>query len=163
MSLRFHWRMIHGGETAGVPRGTQNRLIEMSRPDLVAQAEFCRLGTGLRDRVAPAGLRLRQAGSDSSRRRAGTGRRRHQIHRCLPVRLDVAGNLRAAAQHALEPDRRALRLEYRCRPLTGRATLLRRLPGPRPSLRPDRRIPRGLSRVLAMRKGHRLPRTALSD
>jgi alkanesulfonate monooxygenase len=42
MSLRFHWRMIHGGETAGVPRGTQNVLIEMSQPDLVAQAEFCR-------------------------------------------------------------------------------------------------------------------------
>ena len=41
MSLRFHWRMIHRGETAGVPRGTQN-LLSMSQPDLVAQAEFCR-------------------------------------------------------------------------------------------------------------------------
>jgi hypothetical protein len=32
--------MIQGGETAVVPRGTQNRLIGMSQPDLVAQADF---------------------------------------------------------------------------------------------------------------------------
>jgi alkanesulfonate monooxygenase len=42
MALRFHWRMIQGGEDAGVPRGTQNRLIEISQPDLAAQADFCR-------------------------------------------------------------------------------------------------------------------------
>jgi alkanesulfonate monooxygenase len=40
--LRFHWRMLQGGETRGVPRGTQNRLVEISLPDLDAQAEFCR-------------------------------------------------------------------------------------------------------------------------
>jgi hypothetical protein len=36
--------MIQGGETAGVPRGTQNRLIEISQPELGAQVEFCRPG-----------------------------------------------------------------------------------------------------------------------
>jgi alkanesulfonate monooxygenase len=41
-SLRFHWRMLQGGETAGVPRGTQNRLVEFSLPELKPQAEFCR-------------------------------------------------------------------------------------------------------------------------
>jgi alkanesulfonate monooxygenase len=40
--LRFHWRMLQGGETAGVPRGTQNRLVEFSLPELKPQAEFCR-------------------------------------------------------------------------------------------------------------------------
>ncbi len=40
--LRFHWRMLQGGETSGVPRGTQNRLVEIGLPDLDAQAEFCR-------------------------------------------------------------------------------------------------------------------------
>jgi alkanesulfonate monooxygenase len=40
--LRFHWRLLQGGETAGVPRGTQNRLVKISLPELDAQAEFCR-------------------------------------------------------------------------------------------------------------------------
>jgi alkanesulfonate monooxygenase len=40
--LRFHWRMLQGGETGGVPRGTQNRLVGISLPDLDAQADFCR-------------------------------------------------------------------------------------------------------------------------
>jgi alkanesulfonate monooxygenase len=40
--LRFHWRMLLGSETSGVPRGTQNRLVEIGLPDLNAQAAFCR-------------------------------------------------------------------------------------------------------------------------
>jgi alkanesulfonate monooxygenase len=40
--LRFHWRMLQGGETAGVPRGTQNRLVEIGLPDYAAQVGFCR-------------------------------------------------------------------------------------------------------------------------
>jgi alkanesulfonate monooxygenase len=34
--------MLQGGETSGVPRGTQNSLVEISLPDLIAQADFCR-------------------------------------------------------------------------------------------------------------------------
>ena len=45
MHLRFHWRMLQGGETAGVPRGTQNRLIEIGLPDLDPQVDFCRRAT----------------------------------------------------------------------------------------------------------------------
>jgi alkanesulfonate monooxygenase len=40
--LRFHWRMLQGGETSGVPRGTQNKLVGISLPELDAQADFCR-------------------------------------------------------------------------------------------------------------------------
>jgi alkanesulfonate monooxygenase len=42
MRMRFHWRMLQGSETAGVPRGTQNFLAAMALPDLEAQADFCR-------------------------------------------------------------------------------------------------------------------------
>jgi alkanesulfonate monooxygenase len=34
--------MLQGGETAGAPRGTQNRLADTGLPDLDAQADFCR-------------------------------------------------------------------------------------------------------------------------
>jgi alkanesulfonate monooxygenase len=42
MDLRFHWRMLQGGETSGVPRGTQNHLLAVSLPDLDAEVDFCR-------------------------------------------------------------------------------------------------------------------------
>jgi alkanesulfonate monooxygenase len=43
MQLRFHWRMLQGGERDGVPRGTQNELITVSLPELDHQIPFCRL------------------------------------------------------------------------------------------------------------------------
>ena len=42
MGLRFHWRMIHGGETAGRAARHAEPTDRDGRPDLVAQAEFCR-------------------------------------------------------------------------------------------------------------------------
>ncbi|QEH38551.1 Alkanesulfonate monooxygenase [Aquisphaera giovannonii] len=42
MALRFHWRMLQGGEGAGLPRGTQNRTPSIGMPELDGQAEFCR-------------------------------------------------------------------------------------------------------------------------
>jgi alkanesulfonate monooxygenase len=44
MSLKFHWRLLQGGESSGpgVTRSKQLALRESSLPDLDAQAEFCR-------------------------------------------------------------------------------------------------------------------------
>jgi alkanesulfonate monooxygenase len=43
MPLKFHWRMLQGGEEAGVPRGTQNQIQAISMPELGPQIRFCRL------------------------------------------------------------------------------------------------------------------------
>jgi alkanesulfonate monooxygenase len=42
MPLRFHWRMLMGGEQAGMTRAAMNRRAETGMPDLEAQIEFCR-------------------------------------------------------------------------------------------------------------------------
>ena len=42
MQLKFHWRLLQGGELFGHTRLTQNTMLEASLPDLAAQAEFCR-------------------------------------------------------------------------------------------------------------------------
>jgi hypothetical protein len=34
MPLKFHWRLLQGGETAGAPRLTQNALPETGLPDI---------------------------------------------------------------------------------------------------------------------------------
>ncbi len=42
MPLRFHWRLPHGGETAGAARIEQANLPAIGLPDLDAQVPFCR-------------------------------------------------------------------------------------------------------------------------
>ncbi|MDX6402744.1 MAG: alkanesulfonate monooxygenase [Blastocatellia bacterium] len=42
MPLRFHWRLPHGGETAGATRIEQANLPAIGLPDLDAQVPFCR-------------------------------------------------------------------------------------------------------------------------
>jgi alkanesulfonate monooxygenase len=41
--MKFHWRMLQGGEGAGVPRGTQNQIRAISMPELDSQVRFCHL------------------------------------------------------------------------------------------------------------------------
>ncbi|HLJ86184.1 MAG TPA: LLM class flavin-dependent oxidoreductase [Candidatus Angelobacter sp.] len=40
--LRFHWRLIQGGERAGASRAYQSSLSATGLPDLLPQIEFCR-------------------------------------------------------------------------------------------------------------------------
>jgi alkanesulfonate monooxygenase len=42
MSLRFHWRLLLGGETAGETRATMYSRVETGLPDLQSQIDFCR-------------------------------------------------------------------------------------------------------------------------
>lgn len=42
MSLRFHWRLLLGGETSGETRATMYSRIETGLPDIQAQVDFCR-------------------------------------------------------------------------------------------------------------------------
>jgi len=42
MNLRFHWRLLQGGETAGVTRATASSQRATGLPDLERQIEFCR-------------------------------------------------------------------------------------------------------------------------
>jgi alkanesulfonate monooxygenase len=42
MSLRFHWRLLLGGETSGESRATMYGKVETGLPDLEAQVDFCR-------------------------------------------------------------------------------------------------------------------------
>lgn len=42
MALRFHWRLPHGGETAGAARVRQDQLPCIGLPDLESQIPFCR-------------------------------------------------------------------------------------------------------------------------
>ena len=42
MPLRFHWRLLMGGETTGLTRAAMNDRVETSLPDLEAQIHFCR-------------------------------------------------------------------------------------------------------------------------
>jgi alkanesulfonate monooxygenase len=42
MPLRFHWRLLMGGETAGITRAAMYSRVETSLPDLEAQIHFCR-------------------------------------------------------------------------------------------------------------------------
>src|SRR4051794_667187 len=42
MKLRFHWRMLQGGETTGDTRGQATVLPRTGLPDLARQIEFCR-------------------------------------------------------------------------------------------------------------------------
>jgi alkanesulfonate monooxygenase len=42
MALRFHWRLLQGGETSGATRATGSSLAQTGRPDLPAQIAFCR-------------------------------------------------------------------------------------------------------------------------
>jgi alkanesulfonate monooxygenase len=43
MSLRFHWRLLLGGERSGETRATMYSRVETGLPDLEAQINFCRL------------------------------------------------------------------------------------------------------------------------
>jgi alkanesulfonate monooxygenase len=40
--LRFHWRLLQGGERTSLPRATQVRLQQTGLPELDAQIDFCR-------------------------------------------------------------------------------------------------------------------------
>jgi alkanesulfonate monooxygenase len=40
--LRFHWRLLQGGERPGASRAFQSSLTETGLPDLDAQSQFCR-------------------------------------------------------------------------------------------------------------------------
>ncbi len=118
MRLRFHWRMIHRGETAGVPRGTQNLLIEMSQPDLVGQAEFCR-------RALPAGIEsllldFGFAKPDPILLAAALGLVVDDIKFIVAFRSGLMSPVTFVQQlnTLSNADRRPLRLEYRRRPLT---------------------------------------------
>jgi len=42
MPLRFHWRMLMGGEVSGPTRTAMNSRVETGLPDLEAQIRFCR-------------------------------------------------------------------------------------------------------------------------
>jgi alkanesulfonate monooxygenase len=42
MNLRFHWRLLQGGETVGVTRATASSQCATGLPDLERQIEFCR-------------------------------------------------------------------------------------------------------------------------
>src|SRR4051794_2159857 len=42
MQLRFHWRMLLGGEIDSPPRDRYNRMLAASLPDLEPQVAFCR-------------------------------------------------------------------------------------------------------------------------
>ena len=42
MPLRFHWRMLMGGEESVLTRTAMNRRVETGLPDLEAQIHFCR-------------------------------------------------------------------------------------------------------------------------
>ncbi len=42
MGLKFHWRLLHGGETSSNTRATGASLPQTGLPDLEAQTEFCR-------------------------------------------------------------------------------------------------------------------------
>jgi alkanesulfonate monooxygenase len=42
MALRFHWRMVQGGDDLNLPREAQNPLSVTGLPDLDQQIEFCR-------------------------------------------------------------------------------------------------------------------------
>jgi len=39
--LRFHWRLVQGGEKSAMTRSVQEQQTETALPDLQAQAEFC--------------------------------------------------------------------------------------------------------------------------
>jgi alkanesulfonate monooxygenase len=45
--LRFHWRLLLGGEDKGLPRGTQNVAPATSLPEPGPQADFCRAARDL--------------------------------------------------------------------------------------------------------------------
>jgi alkanesulfonate monooxygenase len=45
--LKFHWRLLQGGETDGASRAAMARQPETARPDLAAQIAFCRLAEDL--------------------------------------------------------------------------------------------------------------------
>jgi alkanesulfonate monooxygenase len=42
MPVKFHWRLLQGGETDSLTRAAQASLSETARPDLPAQVAFCR-------------------------------------------------------------------------------------------------------------------------
>ncbi|MEW6209835.1 MAG: LLM class flavin-dependent oxidoreductase [Acidobacteriota bacterium] len=42
MDLKFHWRLLQGGEKSGITRAAQADLLETALPDLKAQINFCR-------------------------------------------------------------------------------------------------------------------------
>lgn len=42
MELKFHWRLLQGGEKSGVTRAKQADLLETALPDMEAQIDFCR-------------------------------------------------------------------------------------------------------------------------
>jgi len=42
MNLKFHWRLLHGGETMGATRAAGNLSHSTALPDLENQTEFCR-------------------------------------------------------------------------------------------------------------------------
>ena len=42
MGLRFHWRLLLGGEESTPTRSSMNTRAETGLPDLNAQIEFCR-------------------------------------------------------------------------------------------------------------------------
>ncbi len=42
MELKFHWRLLQGGERSGVTRAAQADLVETALPDMKAQIDFCR-------------------------------------------------------------------------------------------------------------------------
>lgn len=45
--LKFHWRLLQGGETAGISRAAAALQRETAEPALSAQLEFCRLAEDL--------------------------------------------------------------------------------------------------------------------
>ena len=42
MALRFHWRLLQGGDDLNLPREMQNPMAVTGLPDLDQQIEFCR-------------------------------------------------------------------------------------------------------------------------
>ena len=46
MNLKFHWRLLQGGETDGDTRAAAAELTRTGLPDPVAQVEFCRIAEG---------------------------------------------------------------------------------------------------------------------
>ena len=78
----------------------------------------------------------------------GRATQQAQVHRRLPLGIDAADHVRAAAQYAVGIDRGARGRQHRRGELLGRAARVRRLPRARRTVRARRGVPRGLSRVL---------------
>jgi len=131
MPLRFHWRMLLGGEESRPTRSAVNSRIATGLPDLEAQISFCRSAqeAGIDSLLTDFGF----SKPDPILLVAALGMATENINFIVAYRSGLlcptifVQQLNTLSQHSFCINQRAVFTQYSRRPFAAGTTLLRRL------------------------------------